>query len=97
MYQQTQPYRNYEKENPNPRKITAPTKTQESNNPHQHNPKKGNTQTLPLKNIQNKKPLVLNTTQYQWTQFTNTRTQAKRMDTKTGSNLLLFTRNIPQP
>ena len=53
---------------------------------HQHNSKKGNTQ-----------PLVINIDYDQWTQFIYKKTQVKRMDAKTGSNILLFTRNTCQP
>jgi hypothetical protein len=34
--------------------------------------------------------------QHQWTQFLNKKTQAKRMDEKTVSIILLYTKNTPQ-
>ena len=40
MYPQTQPYRKYQKENFNPRKLTAPSKTQ-ATEPPPAKPKKG--------------------------------------------------------
>ena len=39
MYPQTQPYRKYQKENPNPRKLTAPTKIQATDDPPPSKPK----------------------------------------------------------
>jgi hypothetical protein len=37
--------------------------------------------------------LVINTSQHQWTQFSNKNTQANKADAKTGYSILLHTKN----
>jgi hypothetical protein len=52
-----------------------------------------NTQHHQHKNIMNEHSLVTNISQHQWTQFPNKKTQANRMDEKTGYIILLHPRN----
>jgi hypothetical protein len=47
-------------------------------------------------NIRNQQSLVINISQYQWSQFPNKKTETKRLDAKTGSILLLHAKTTPQ-
>ena len=52
IYPQTQPYRKYWKESPNPRKLTSPTKTQATDNLTSAKPKEGKHTTTPTEKEQ---------------------------------------------
>ena len=87
-YPQIQSYRNYWKDNHKPRKLTVPTETKETDKLTPTKPKEGKHTHYHRK---------ISGIDNHWAQFTYKKPQAKKMDTKAGAILLLYTRNTLQP